>query len=77
MSIITALFGVHPVINCYNISLLGSDKLPPRTTVAIFTSGNHKVRKQALIKTASSHLSAMLGLLKEAEEVKDSPISQL
>lgn len=52
MNIITTFFSVHPVINCYNISLLGSDKLLPRTTIAIFTSGNHKVHKQALIKTA-------------------------
>ena len=75
MNIITTFFGVHPVINCYNISLLGSSKLHPCSTAAIFASGNHKAHKQALIKTASSHLKAMLASLREAGEVKDSTVS--
>lgn len=77
MNIITAFFGVRPVINCYNISLLGSSKLHPCSAAAIFASGNHKTRTQALVKTASSHLKATLASLREAREVKDSTVSQL
>lgn len=77
MNIITTFFGIHPMINCYNISLLGSSKLHPCSTAAIFTSGNHKTCKQALIKTASSHLKAMLASRREPLEVKDSTVSQL